>query len=110
MLKFANLARLISAPLAYARLAEWLTESLDTSLAQKLGRSFPIAGLSHERIHDLCHSAISWWIYRGAIIKQVTARAGIASVATAFDRYGHIFPNEDRDLAQRLGQPVIPLI
>jgi len=61
------------------------------------------AGLGHVRIHDLRHSAISWWIHQGATIKQVTARAGIASVATAFDRYGHIFPNEDRDLADRLG-------
>jgi integrase len=60
------------------------------------------AGLGHVRIHDLRHSAISWWINRGATIKQVTARAGIASVATAFDRYGHIFPNEDRQLADRL--------
>ncbi len=61
------------------------------------------AGLGHVRIHDLRHSAISWWIHQGATIKQVTVRAGIASVATAFDRYGHIFPNEDRDLADRLG-------
>ena len=68
------------------------------------------AGLGHVRIHDLRHSAISWWINRGATIKQVTARAGIASVATAFDRYGHILPNEDRDLARRLHQPVIPSI
>jgi len=62
------------------------------------------AGLGHVRIHDLRHSAISWWIHQGATIKQVTARAGIASVATAFDRYGHILPNEDRDLARRLDQ------
>ena len=59
---------------------------------------------------NLRHSAISWWIHQGATIKQVTARAGIASVATAFDRYGHILPNEDRDLARRLGQPVTPSI
>ena len=53
------------------------------------------------------HSAISWWIHQGATIKQVTARAGIASVATAFDRYGHILPNEDQDLAKRLDQPAV---
>jgi integrase len=65
------------------------------------------AGLGHVRIHDLRHSAISWWIHQGATIKQVTARAGIASVATAFDRYGHILPNEDQDLARRLDQPAV---
>ena len=60
------------------------------------------AGLGHVRIHDLRHTAISSWINQGATIKAVTARAGIASVATAFDRYGHLYPTEDRDLADRL--------
>ena len=60
------------------------------------------AGLGHVRIHDLRHTAISLWIYSGASIKNVTERAGIASVATAFDRYGHLYKNEDRELAERL--------
>ena len=60
------------------------------------------AGLGHVRIHDLRHTAISLWITNSATIKNVTERAGIASVATAFDRYGHLYPNEDRELAQRL--------
>ena len=63
------------------------------------------AGIGYLRIHDLRHTAISLWINKGATIKQVTTRAGISSVATAFDRYGHIFPNEDRDLADRLDRP-----
>ena len=29
-------------------------------------------------------------------------RAGIASVTVAFDRYGHLYPNEDRQLADQL--------
>ena len=60
------------------------------------------AGLGHVRIHDLRHTAISSWINQGATIKAVTARAGIASVATAFDRYGHLYPNEDHQLADLL--------
>ena len=35
-------------------------------------------------------------------IKNVTERSGISSVTTAFDCYGHLYPNEDRELAQRL--------
>ena len=60
------------------------------------------AGLGHVRIHDLRHTAISSWIHEGASIKAVTERAGIASVTTAIDRYGHLYPNEDRQLADQL--------
>ena len=60
------------------------------------------AGLGHVRIHDLRHTAVSAWIQAGASIKHVTERAGIASVTVAFDRYGHLYPNEDRQLADRL--------
>ena len=60
------------------------------------------AGLGSVQIHDLRHTAIFWWIQAGATIKHVTEWAGIASVTTAFDRYGHLYPSEDRDLADRL--------
>lgn len=60
------------------------------------------AGLGHVRIHDLRHTAVSAWIQAGASIKHVTERAGIASVTVAFDRYGHLYPNEDRQLADQL--------
>ena len=65
------------------------------------------AELGHVRIHDLRHTAISLWIYNGASIKNVTERAGIVSVATAFDRYGHLYPNEDRELAGRLSNSAL---
>lgn len=45
----------------------------------------------------------------GATIKHVTERAGIASATTAFDRYGHLYPTEDRDLADRLDDVRGPL-
>jgi len=63
------------------------------------------AGLGHVRIHDLRHTAVSSWIRHGASIKEVTGRAGIRSVTTAFDRYGHVYPEADRELAQRLDRP-----
>ena len=53
-------------------------------------------------LKDLRHTAISYWIHMGANVKLVTERAGIASVRTAFDTYGHLHPNADRELANRL--------
>ncbi len=44
------------------------------------------------RMHDLRHTAVSLWIAHGASAKQVQVWAGHRSVATVFDRYGHLFP------------------
>jgi integrase len=50
------------------------------------------------RMHDLRHTAVSLWIAHGASAKQVRW-AGHRSVATVFDRYGHLFPGgEDHGL------------
>ena len=68
------------------------------------------AGLGHVRIHDLRHTAISLWIHNGASIKNVTERSGISSVTTALDRYGHLHPNEDRKLAERLSTSGIHML
>ena len=50
------------------------------------------ADLSGLRMHDLRHTAVSTWIAHGATAKQVQVWAGHSSVATVFDRYGHLFP------------------
>jgi len=67
------------------------------------------AGLREVRIHDLRHSAISLWINDGANIKHVTERSGIKSVKTALDRYGHLYPNADQELADCLGTSLGPV-
>jgi integrase len=55
------------------------------------------------RIHDLRHTAVALWIAAGANPKEVAARAGHTSVAFTFDRYGHLFPDSDDLLRERLG-------
>ena len=51
-----------------------------------------LADLNGLRMHDLRHTAVSTWIAHGASAKQVQVWAGHQSVATVFDRYGHLFP------------------
>lgn len=60
------------------------------------------AGLDGVRLHDLRHTAVSLWIAGGANPKQVSAWAGHTSVSFTLDRYGHLFPNHDEDLHDRL--------
>lgn len=67
------------------------------------------AGLEGVRFHDLRHTAVSIWIREGASPKLVAYRAGHASVQYVLDTYGHLFGDEDLELAERLdiGRPII---
>jgi integrase len=60
------------------------------------------AGLAPLRIHDLRHTAVSLWISEGANPKQVAAMAGHTSVSVVLDRYGHLYPQHEDALMQRL--------
>jgi integrase len=60
------------------------------------------AGLDGLRIHDLRHTAVALWIAAGANPKEVSSRAGHASVSFTLDRYGHLFPEADDALRNRL--------
>ena len=60
------------------------------------------AGLDPLRLHDLRHTAVSFWIAGGASVKEIAVRAGHASVATVLDRYGHLLPDSDTELRERL--------
>ena len=60
------------------------------------------AGLEGLRIHDLRHTAVALWIAAGATPKEVAVRAGHASVSFTLDRYGHLYPESDTRLRDRL--------
>jgi integrase len=60
------------------------------------------AGLDGLRIHDLRHTAVALWIAAGASPKEVAARAGHSSVSFTLDRYGHLYPEADTALRDRL--------
>ncbi len=62
------------------------------------------AGVTPLRLHDLRHTAVSFWIASGASVKEIAVRAGHASVATVLDRYGHLLPDSDVELQERLEQ------
>jgi integrase len=60
------------------------------------------AGLDGLRIHDLRHTAVALWIAAGANPREVAARAGHASVSFTLDRDGHLYPEGDTALRDRL--------
>ena len=60
------------------------------------------ADLDGLRIHDLRHTAVALWIAAGAGPKEVSTRAGDTSVSFTLDRYGHLYPEADTALRDRL--------
>ena len=61
-----------------------------------------MAALEPLRIHDLRHTAVSIWVANGGNPKQISALAGHTSVSVVLDRYGHLYPQNDIALMDRL--------
>lgn len=61
-----------------------------------------VAGLSPLRVHDLKHSGVAFLISAGVDPKEISRRAGHASVAFTYDRYGHLLPEVDKQAATKL--------
>ena len=53
------------------------------------------AGLQPIRIHDLRHSAISYWIHLGIPIHDISRRCGHASPQITYRVYAHLYPSDD---------------
>ena len=61
-----------------------------------------LAGLPEIRVHDLRHSHTSMLINIGVDIKAISERLGHESVKTTWDVYSHLYPNSDRELADKI--------
>jgi integrase len=61
-------------------------------------------GLEGVRFHDLRHTAVALAIAQGAHPKAIQARMGHSSVQVTLDRYGHLFPELDANIADGLDQ------
>lgn len=59
-------------------------------------------GVEGVRVHDLRHTCTSLLIARGAHLKAVQAHLGHNSISVTYDRYGHLFPDEQQRVADAL--------
>src|SRR5207248_3177581 len=60
------------------------------------------AGLAPLRVHDLRHTSAALAIEAEAHPKAIQQRLGHSTIQMTLDRYGHLFPSLDEELAQRL--------
>jgi integrase len=54
------------------------------------------------RPHDLKHTGVALLALAGVDPSEIARRAGHSSVAFTYDRYGHLFPEIDKQAAQKL--------
>jgi integrase len=52
--------------------------------------------------HDLKHSGVAFLAAAGVDPSEIARRAGHASVAFTYDRYGHLLPEVDKQAATKL--------
>jgi integrase len=60
------------------------------------------ADLEPLRPHDLKHTGVALLALAGVDPSEIARRAGHTSVAFTYDRYGHLFPEIDKQAAQKL--------
>jgi integrase len=65
-------------------------------------RAVLAAELSPLRPHDLKHTGVALLALAGVDPSEISRRAGHSSVAFTYDRYGHLFPEIDKQAAQKL--------
>jgi integrase len=56
------------------------------------------------RIHDLRHTAASSAIRAGGHPKEISEMLGHANISITMDRYGHLFPSRQKELAEAMAQ------
>lgn len=64
------------------------------------------AGLRRVRFHDLRHTYTALMIAQSANIKFIQSQLGHASIQTTLDRYGHLLPEVQRGVGERLDAAV----
>ena len=114
--KTANSRRKVSMPRPLVMiLSDWIrrtdaqendrlfTKARDSCFTQ-LTRHAKKAGLPVIRLHDLRHSHASMLINLGTPPKVVQERLGHASIQMTLDLYSHLYPDKQKDVADRLSQ------
>jgi len=78
----------------------------DNTIKREFQPALRMAGLRIVRFHDLRHTYTSLLIAQGENIKFIQSQLGHASIQTTMDRYGHILPNTNRGVGERLDRLV----
>lgn len=71
-------------------------------IAHEIKRGCKLSGVKKIRVHDLRHSHASLLIELGYSPLLVSERLGHENIETTLRTYSHLYPNKQKDLAEKL--------
>lgn len=72
------------------------------ALQHKMKRNIKKAGVKDIRVHDLRHSHVAYLIHQGVAPLVIKERLGHKDIQITLNTYGHLYPNEQKKLAEML--------
>lgn len=72
------------------------------AVQHKLRRHIEKAGVKKIRVHDLRHSHVAYLIHQGVEPLMIKQRLGHKDIKITLNTYGHLYPNEQKKLAEML--------
>jgi integrase len=78
----------------------------DRTVAKHLKKYIDVAKVKEIHTHCLRHSHVALLISKGEDIYIISKRLGHKDIKTTMNTYGHLYPNADKDMAERLNELV----
>ena len=72
------------------------------AVQHKMRRHIEKSGVKKIRVHDLRHSHVAYLIYQGVEPLMIKQRLGHRDIKITLNTYGHLYPNEQKKLAEML--------
>lgn len=72
------------------------------AVQHKMKRNIEKAGVKKIRVHDLRHSHVAYLIHEGVAPLVIKDRLGHKDIQITLNTYGHLYPNEQKNLASML--------
>lgn len=74
------------------------------AVQHKMKRNIEKAGVKKIRVHDLRHSHVAYLIHQGVEPLLIKQRLGHKDIGITLNTYGHLYPNEQKKLAEMLNE------
>jgi len=72
------------------------------AVQHKMKRHIEKSGVKKIRVHDLRHSHVAYLIHQGVEPLMIKQRLGHKDIKITLNTYGHLYPNEQKKLAEML--------
>ena len=84
--------------------SERLFPIVGEAVQHKLVRHIQKAGVKKIRVHDLRHSACAYLAHQGVAPMVIKERMGHKDIKITLNTYGHLYPNEQKKVADMLNR------